>query len=316
MLWLAAAALLAPVLRGGRVRWQTAVLLVLWALALGGGTLLQERRWLGFGTFKLHVRLLIVAALPMALLVGVTTDALFGKAAALSHTANACLALAVIGLTAGVIAYASEWELGVWEQAEGRFPVYGVALLAMVPAAFLLLLARLRPGASAAGRAATTAWLTVLLLDLWAMSWPLVQVRDDSDLYRPSECVRAVIERRKADAPTDRWRVLDCCVNGEAGHSALGEGCPLALVYGLEAVGGYSPLDVHRYRDYLQLVADDPEPMQPFEGAFGYPVFKRIPVRNKRLVDLLGVRYLLQPRDEDEQPDGHISASEPGWRRA
>ena len=38
-------------------------------------------------------------------------------------------------------------------------------------------------------------------------------------------------------------------------------------------------------------------------------------MRNKPLADLLGVRYLLQPRDAADQPDGHISASEPGWKR-
>lgn len=86
-------------------------------------------------------------------------------------------------------------------------------------------------------------------------------------------------------------------------------------MYGLEAVGGYSPLDVHRYRDYLQFVADDPEPMRPFKGAFGFPIFTHIPVRNKRLVDLLGVRYLLQPRAPEDQPEGHVPARPPEWRR-
>ena len=85
-------------------------------------------------------------------------------------------------------------------------------------------------------------------------------------------------------------------------------------MYGLEATGGYSPLDVHRYRDYLQFVADDSEPMRPFKGAFGFPVFTHIPVRNKRLVDLLGVRYLLQPKDPDDQPEGHVPARPPEWR--
>ena len=121
------------------------------------------------------------------------------------------------------------------------------------------------------------------------MSWPLVDVRDESDLYRPSACVSYLIEQRQAAPETDRWRVLDTCIDGEAGHSALGEGCPLALMYGLEAVGGYSPLDVRRFRDYLQFVGDDAEPMRPFEGAFGFPILKRIAVHNKGLVDLLGV---------------------------
>jgi hypothetical protein len=65
--WLTAA-LLAPVLRGGRVRWQAGVWVLMWVLALGGGTLLQERHYFGFGAFKVHARLLIVAASPTALL--------------------------------------------------------------------------------------------------------------------------------------------------------------------------------------------------------------------------------------------------------
>jgi hypothetical protein len=314
--WLTAA-LLAPVLRGGRVRWQAGVWLLLWVLALGGGTLLQSLHWLGFGAFKLHVRLLIIAALPTALLAGVTTDAIFEKAAAWSRGRRmVALGLVVFTLTAGVVAFLSESALGQWEEAPRRFPLYAAALFVLIPVGLLLLVARLRPGSLSAARLPITlSWLGVLLLDLWAMSWPLVDVCDKRDLYRPSSCVRAVIDRREADQTNIRWRVLDTCVDGDAGRSALGAGCPLALIYGLETVGGYSPLDVRRFRDYLQFVSDDPEPMRPFEGAYGWPILKRVPVRNKRLVDLLGVRYLLQPRDKKDQPAGHVSAREPAWRR-
>ena len=316
VVWLTAA-VLAPVLRGGRVRYRTAVWLGLWALALGGGALFQQWHWPGFATFKLHARILVLAAFPMALLAGVTTDALFEGATVWTRGKRTLIiAITVICMAAGVATLAAEGRLGVWEaDARPRFPLYPAALFVLIPAAFLLLASRLRAKAPAASPAAMTAWLAVLLLDLWAMSWPLVDIRDASDLYRPSACVGAIIERREADPPTRRWRVLDTCVNGEVGHSALGEGCPLALIYGLEAVGGYSPLDVHRYRDYLQFVADDPDPMRPFEGAFGFPIFTRIPVRDKRLVDLLGVRYLLQPKDPDDQPDGHVPARPPEWRR-
>ena len=315
VIWLAAS-VLAPVLRGGRVRWWAFVWLLLAALALGGGTLLQQMHLPGFATFKIHARLWIVAALPAALLVGVTTDALFAQAAAWSRRRRTlCIVLFALAMLAGVVGLASETAMGLWEDADGRFPLYAAVLLVLVPAAFLLMFARLRSGAPAAGRLAMLVWLSVLLLDVGAMSWPLVEVRKENDFYRPSACVSTVIERRNAAPSTDRWRVLDTCVNGEAGHSALGEGCPLALVYDLETVGGYSPLDVHRFRDYLQFIADDAEPMRPFEGPFGYPILKRIPVHEKRLVDLLGVRYLLQPRDEDDQPEGHIPAHEPAWRR-
>ena len=86
-------------------------------------------------------------------------------------------------------------------------------------------------------------------------------------------------------------------------------------MYGLESVGGYSPLDVRRYRDYLQFLSDHPEPMRPFMGDYGFPILKAVPVRNKRLADLLGVRYLLQPRDREDQPPGHTPAAKPGWTR-
>ncbi len=315
VVWLTAA-VLAPVLRGGRVRYWTAVLLGLWALALGGGVLFQQWHWPGFATFKLHARILVLAAFPTALLAGVTTDALFERATARTRGKRTLsIVITVICMTAGVAALAAEGRLaGLEGDAPTRFPLYPVALALLIPTAILLLASRLRTSASAAGWEATTAWLAVLLLDLWAMSWPLVDVRDASDLYRPSACVRTVIDRREADPPTVRWRVLDTCVNGAAGHSALGEGCPLALMYGLEAVGGYSPLDVHRYRDYLQFVAADPEPMRPFEGDFGFPILERVPVRNKRFVDLLGVRYLLQPKVPADQPDGHVPARPPEWR--
>jgi hypothetical protein len=315
VLWLTAA-LLAPVLRGGRVRWQAGVWVLLWVLALGGGTRLQGLHWLGFGAFKLHVRLLIIAALPMSLLAGVTTDALFERATARSRGRRIVgLVVVVSTLTAGVAAFLSESELGVWEDAPRRFPLYPAALFVLIPAGLLLLVARLRSGSLSAARLPVLlSWLGLLLLDLWAMSWPLVDVRDESDLYHPSDCVSYLIDQKKTRPAGNRWRVLDTCVDGEAGHSALGEGCPLALMYGLETVGGYSPLDVRRFREYLQLVSDDAEPMRPFEGAYGWPILKRVPVRNKRLIDLLGVRYLLQPRDEKDQPDGHNPAREPDWR--
>jgi hypothetical protein len=313
VLWLTAA-LLAPLLRGGRVRWQAGVWVLLWVLALGGGTLLQALHWPGFGAFKLHVRLLIIAALPMALLAGVTTDALFENAAAWSRGRRiVCLVIVASTLTAGVFALLSENALGVWEDAPTRFPLYPAALFVLIPAGFVLLFARLR----SAGRARlsmTWSWLGLLLLDLWAMSWPLVDICYESALYYPSKCVSYLIDQKKASPAGDRWRVLDTCIDGEAGHSALGEGCPLALMYGLETVGGYSPLDVRRFREYLQLVSDDPESMRPLKGAYGWPILKRVPVRNKRLIDLLGVRYLLQPRDQKDLPDSHIPASEPDWR--
>ena len=205
-------------------------------------------------------------------------------------------------------ALAGEAILGIPDGEEVRFPYYPLALAVLVPAGAALLIFRLRAGGSGpAGRAAGPAWLGLLLVELWAMSWPMVQVCNENDLYKPSACVSFVIDAERG-GPAPRGRVLDTCIKGTLGHAALGSGCPLGPVYGLEAVGGYNPLDVHRFRDYLQLMADNPESVRAFDWPFGHPILLSIPVRNKSLADLLGVRYLLQPRDPADQPDGHDPA--------
>jgi hypothetical protein len=72
-LWLAVAAL-APLLCRGKVRYQAAVCAVLFLFAFGGSALFQGLP--GFRLFRQHARILMVAALPVAYLAGVATNAL------------------------------------------------------------------------------------------------------------------------------------------------------------------------------------------------------------------------------------------------
>jgi hypothetical protein len=91
--------------------------------------------------------------------------------------------------------------------------------------------------------------------------------------------------------------------DGDAG-TPLGRGVPLALLHRLEAVRGYNPLDHQRFKEYLQLVSQDDASLRPFEGPLAYPVIGNFPIRDKRLMDLLGTRYLLQPSDWPLEQDG------------
>src|SRR5205823_6368927 len=75
VLWLATA-LLAPLLRRGRVRYQAGVGLLLVVFALGGGTVLQSLP--GFRLFQLHSRMLLLAGVPLGLLAGTTVQVLAG----------------------------------------------------------------------------------------------------------------------------------------------------------------------------------------------------------------------------------------------
>jgi hypothetical protein len=88
----------------------------------------------------------------------------------------------------------------------------------------------------------------------------------------------------------DRDRVPDA-----SGNTPLGAGAPLALVYGIEGLRGFNPVDVARYKEYLQFVTDHDKPLAPLSGPLTSPVMTDFPIHNKALLDLLGTTYLLQP---------------------
>jgi hypothetical protein len=141
------------------------------------------------------------------------------------------------------------------------------------------------------------------LLDLWALVWPLVAVRPEADIFTPSACARYVVEH-----DGQPHRVLDREVAPSQFAGPLGRGAPLAMVLGIEAVRGYTPLDILRFKEYLRFIGDSDRPLRAFEEVDGfeetltYPVIGNFPLTNKPLLDLLGVRYLLQPADWPQEP--------------
>jgi hypothetical protein len=292
VLWIAAAAC-APLLGGPRTRYQAAVCLVLFLFALGGAAALQELP--GFRFFRLPARMLGVAALPLALLAGTTTDALFTGLGPPPAVREHCRrrfthVLAVTFLLIGGFA------LQLWS--EGRalhFHIYWASLLVTAPAAYRLL----GPRATGARDRGALAWGTVLLTDLWALAWPLVAVRPAADVYAPPRCVGYVIERRG-----EPERVLDRDVSVQVPSTPLGTGAALALYWHLESLRGCNPLDVLRYKEYLQFIADADQPVLPFQHSLAFPVIGNFPIKNKALLDLLGTRYLVQPSDRPLEQEG------------
>jgi hypothetical protein len=105
------------------------------------------------------------------------------------------------------------------------------------------------------------------------------------------------------DHRDERGRVLDRGLGAHADTTPLDPALPLLL--GIEPLRGYNSVDVLRYKEFLQFITDKSEPLRPREGPFGFPVLANFPIRNKKLADLLGTRYLLQPSD---------LPVEPGWR--
>ncbi len=288
-LWLGTAAL-APLLRGGRPRFEAAVLVLLIVFALGGGALVQSLP--GFGLFQLYQRILIPGSLALALLAGTGVDVLVAASApALLRRRTRRVFLAVAG---GAVVLAGIAALGQLRQPDvepAAVAWWGVVLVG-VPLLGALSGAALTP-------ARAVIWGAVLLAELCVSSWPLLELRPAEEIYRPSEAVRYLDEHALLERVLDRG--LDALPKGvtvpgfpnEPGVTPLTPG--LAMVERIEPIRGYNSLDVLRYKEYLQMIAGRDDPVLPRAGPLGFPVLGYFPVKNKRMLDLLGVRYLLQP---------------------
>jgi hypothetical protein len=269
LIWLLAATL-AVVGGRGRVRFQAAVGLLTILFALGGWVFFQELP--GFRLFRLPSRAVMLTGLPLALLAGTVTDWLF---AARERPAWLGLSARAVGgvLALGVLLLAGQIVHEV-PRIQPYWVVAGVAVVVV-----LVLLYRFVGAATTAWK---LAWGGVLLAESWALAWPLLAVRPDTDLFVPSECVRYVA------APGQRHgRVLDRDVADQSDNGPLGPVLPLLM--NIEPVRGYCPVDVHRYTQYLRFISDDDAEAPPRETVANFTI------KNKALLDLLGVRYLVQP---------------------
>jgi hypothetical protein len=280
IVWLTLAAL-APLRGGRRVRFEASICLGLFLFALGGAALVQ---WLpGFRLFRLPSRMFLIAAFPVALLAGRTTQALFSGpglplAARLQFRKLLLKVTAAVLMLAGVFALA----LGARSDLHLQWHPYWATLLVTVPGICWLLV-------GAPGRREATAWVALLLVDAVALTWPLVEVRPEEELYTPSASVQYLAERAG-----EHGRVLDFNPEDAAANDTpLWPGLP-AMV-GVEPVRGFNPIDIVRYKEYLQFVTDVDRPLTALDQMWTGPILGTFPIKNQNLADLLGIRYLLQP---------------------
>ncbi len=314
VLWVAAA-VMAGVLCGRPARFEAGICLMILFFALGGAVLLH---WLpGFRLFQLPGRMLMLLAFPVALLAARATQALIdGDSSTRSPYGKIFVRVAAICLLLGgssaLVAYVA-WSrqppsgsdtdaarvLSNWLRhlPSGTALYWGTALLT-VPLGFWLLSSR----CSLNGRAWQCTWVFILAADAISLVLPHVAVRSEQDLYSPSACLRYLVERKQS--ANDRWRVLDRGLPGEPSSSPLGSGLALLGSIRMEPVLGYNSFDVRRTKEYLQFVMDEDGPLRPREGAFGFSMIEAFPIKNKALLDLMGVRFLLQPNNRITDLDG------------
>ncbi|HEX5273239.1 MAG TPA: hypothetical protein VFW33_22235, partial [Gemmataceae bacterium] len=275
-LWAVAAAL-APFLCRGRVRFQAAVAAALVVLAVAG-PLLE-----GLPVFRLFrepPRMLMFAALPISLLAGTTTEELFAAPPAPRWRRLALVVIGLLLLGVGLHALALHFRGDALV-----FRPYWAALAVIIPAALWL------PGRLSKPGPWRVAWVLALLLDLWALALPLVEVRPESEVYAPT----ATVDYLAGHAARGRVLDRDAPANPKAptlsdsvkGDTPLGFAQP--LLRHVEAVRGLNPFDVRRYTKYMQFIADRDAPVDASGGVVNFEV------KNRALLDLLGTRYLVQP---------------------
>lgn len=270
-----------------RLRFAALVWLIVVLFGLGGAALFHAIP--GFSYFRLPGRALWFAALPMALLAGYFVQCLLDDPDAILANAAACrvVLLAVVVAAALLVGL---WALAVRQLGKPIQP-HAIAYWAfaglMASVLYVLLLRRHRWS-----RGVVVGMVGVLILDLWSLSWPFVEVRDLESVYEPSACVRYIQKHLR-----DHGRVLDRDVTEQPpGVTPLGFALPMLLQ--IEPVRGWHSLDVRRYKEYLQFIADRDEPIHPSD------VMPNFPIRNKQLLDFLGVQHLLRPKEDAMAENG------------
>src|SRR5262249_12264539 len=120
-----------------------------------------------------------------------------------------------------------------------------------------------------------------------------------------SECISFLLRDNEPGRILDR-DVFDPAADApeQMTSTPLGTGAPLAMLARLEGLRGYNPLDNLRYKVYAQLASGVDSPLQPLDGRLTLRVSSNVPVVNKKLLDLPGVRYVLQPSDRRLGPEG------------
>lgn len=270
-LWIFLAALGPWLDRREAVRRRTGLagLLVLLTLAMG-----LIFPWLpGSALFNHPARMILFLALPAAYFAGITVQAVqTGVSLALPRAFAPWTAVILFPMLMG----ASLLSASNLSAISKHFVDYW--LLAFVSTAASLTLLR-----HAAGRWSAPLLACLLLVDLWWLGSPKVQVIPPEVRYPAPECIRFL-----EDQEDDHGRVFTLGPHC-SDPSPLGFG--LGVLRRVERLGGYGPLDIYRYRWLIHLLSG----MQG--SSIGSQILAAIPVLHPSILDTLAVKYLLAPED-------------------
>ncbi len=266
-------AVLGARLGGRKTIVPTAIALGMLAYALGGSYFID--RLPGFNNFRMPTRMLLTLAFPVAFLAGHGVQSVtHERARSELRLASAFWAIVLINMA----------TIALVLQTHGTYRIGWFAYILLLGCAWTLVVAKnhWRPGQLAV----TVAALMIAELLFIDVSYP--DTRPADEIYPRSPIIDYIREHNP-----DGHRTYDLELQGSYHVSLLGPGSPAASVHGVPSIRGYNPLDVARYRQFLAYIANIDERQTAFSGGFTHPVVLDFPFVNRRLIDLLGVRYLI-----------------------
>jgi hypothetical protein len=310
IIWLTLAVCGVVLVGGRRVKFEAWVSVVWLVLGLGAVAVVQ---WLpGFDLWRLPSRMLLLLGLPMALLAGRAVQVLSSEP--VTETQRGSCRIVLVGVVVAVLVVLGMYAQMVFSQrGELRLSPYWLSLAATLPATWWLL-GKAPTSRQESWATLPAAWLGVVLIDLWAIAWPLVAVHSEEDTFAPSASLTFLQQQAG-----ERGRVLDInpIYPDSPQKSTAACATPLwpniMLVGGIEGVRGYDPVDVRRFKEYVQFVFDGDKPLGAME-VLTLPGLPGFPIENQSLANLLGVRYLVLPRDMPLERVVKAPEARPAWK--
>jgi hypothetical protein len=295
--WIAVACVSLAVTTGParrRAWWGLGIVVGMTVFALGGAAAVQTLPL--FRLFRQPSRIFLLAAFPIADLAGLVTQSLLDRPTpSPSERRKARRVFTIAAIVMVVILTIAALSVGIRNI---RPHPYWFSLVVTLP------LARWLVGANTGSQPWRIGWIAVLLVDLVAQTWPHVQTCRLDEILAPAASALYVAEH---SAPLDR--VLDRHIPASQSSTPLGPAVATSL--GLHQIRGYNPLDIVRTKQYFGFISAPARVGHPYNGLINAPIY------HKSLLDLIGVRFLVQPTDPAlrSTPGEPNPDLDPRWRK-